>query len=206
MVNEEFLDAIMSLVAHCGLCDLNTNGKALPFIGLEPKAILLGEAPGQDEIVERKPFVGRSGKYMFDVIDSMGFTRDNFVIVNTVQCRPVVHKGNKILNGKPKPTEMKLCEPFVEAILFGSGLPKVMCLGAYPKTWVANYTKNKDFGKISITKAVGTSMTINKMRPLNKICKETIEATFNYHPAATLYDSNKKEIFENTFRDFLSSL
>lgn len=206
MVNEEFLDAIMSLVAHCGLCDLKTNGQALPFIGLEPKAILLGEAPGQDEIIERKPFVGRSGKYMFEVIEKFGFTRDNFLIVNTVQCRPVIHKGNKTLNGKPKQAEMKMCEPFVEAILFGSGLSKVMCLGAYPKTWVATYTKNKDFNKISITKAVGTSMTINKMRPLNKICRENIEATFNYHPAATLYDSTKKEIFENTFRDFLSAL
>lgn len=206
MVNVDFLEAIVSLIAHCGVCKLSHNGRALPFIGVDAKAILLGEAPGKEEVKERTPFVGKSGKYMFTVTEKYGFTRNDFVIVNTVQCRPVVKKGDRILNGKPSEAVTHMCTTFVEAILFGSGLSKVMCVGAYAKDWVARYTKDLKLKSTPISKLVGQTVSLNNINSLNKACTQCVEVTFNYHPAATIYDSSKKEKFEAVFGQFLKSL
>ena len=67
----------------------------------------LGEAPGQQEDEQGKPFVGRSGQLLTKIFESVGIDREKEVfIANTVKCRPPKNRD-------PKPEEIKACNPFL---------------------------------------------------------------------------------------------
>ena len=204
MINNMFLDAVLSLVAHCGLCDKVTNGKALPYVGASAKAILFGEAPGKEEATSRTPFVGKSGQLLFKVFNKYGYTREDFVIVNTIQCRPVLTTSKGVRNGKPTKNDMLKCSPFVEAILFGSGLEHIMCLGSYPKQWISIYKGDSSLDKTPMGRIVGETHVLEVVKPVNKMCTSNISVTYNFHPAALLYDKSKISIFENTIKKFIN--
>jgi DNA polymerase len=53
-----------------------------------PLVLVLGEAPGADEIVEGKPFVGKAGKLLRQVLNDNGFSKRNTLISNIIPCRP----------------------------------------------------------------------------------------------------------------------
>ena len=54
----------------------------------ESPIIFIGEAPGREEDIERKPFVGRSGKLLTKVLRELGFERKSLFFTNIVKCRP----------------------------------------------------------------------------------------------------------------------
>jgi DNA polymerase len=64
--------------------------KVVPSFGqkTKPKVVLIGEAPGSEEIEKGEPFCGRSGKLLRTTINELGFTQDNTLITNTIPCRP----------------------------------------------------------------------------------------------------------------------
>jgi len=206
MVHYDFLDAIVSLIRHCSLCDLYKNGKALPYIGNEIKLVLLGEAPGHDEAIEGSPFVGSSGKYLFEVLDKYSIDRTQCLIVNTTQCRPIKKVNASIRNGKPTNEQILSCMAFVEAILFCCGCEHVLALGSYPKKWVAMYAGDKNLEKQPITSLIGMEYALQPKNSINKLCGDRITVTFSYHPAATLYDKHKKEVFDDIVRKFVDKL
>lgn len=57
-----------------------------------PKLIIIGEAPGREEIEEGKPFVGKSGKLLRNTMHKHGITTNNTLITNTIPCRPEKNK------------------------------------------------------------------------------------------------------------------
>lgn len=69
--------------------------------------VFVGEAPGQTEDETGRPFVGKAGKLLDNMIDSMGLKREDVFILNICKCRPPK-------NRKPTPAEMKACMPFLE--------------------------------------------------------------------------------------------
>ena len=73
----------------------------------QSRLMVIGEAPGEDEDRQGKPFVGVSGKLLDRMLNSIGYTRDNFYITNVMFWRP---PGNR----KPTAEEVALCLPFVE--------------------------------------------------------------------------------------------
>jgi DNA polymerase len=108
---------------RCGLADTRLNivfGEGSPGAEL----VFVGEAPGGDEDIEGKPFVGRAGQLLTRIIVAMGLTRQDVYICNILKCRP---PGNR----NPLPVEIAACEPFLirqlEAIK-----PRVICaLGSF---------------------------------------------------------------------------
>lgn len=68
--------------------------------------MLIGEAPGEDEDKEGKPFVGRSGKLLSSFLETLGFDRSKYYITNIINWRP---PGNRT----PTPEEIELAKPFV---------------------------------------------------------------------------------------------
>jgi DNA polymerase len=68
--------------------------------------MLVGEAPGSEEDLQGKPFVGRAGQLLDRMLGAIGLDRTKVFIVNTVPWRP---PGNR----EPSPEEMALCEPFL---------------------------------------------------------------------------------------------
>jgi DNA polymerase len=68
--------------------------------------MLIGEAPGRDEDLQGKPFVGRAGQLLDRMLAAIGLSEDHVYITNTVYWRP---PGNRT----PTPEEIEACAPFL---------------------------------------------------------------------------------------------
>jgi DNA polymerase len=77
----------------------------------DASVLLIGEAPGKDEDEQGKPFVGRSGQLLNQMLSQIGLARtDNILISNTIFWRP---PGNR----DPTQGEIVACLPFVERLI-----------------------------------------------------------------------------------------
>jgi DNA polymerase len=90
-------------------CGLKQFASRTVFADGNPRArlMVIGEAPGEDEDRQGKPFVGVSGRFLDRMLASIGYDRATFYITNVVFWRP---PGNR----KPTAEEVALCLPFVE--------------------------------------------------------------------------------------------
>jgi uracil-DNA glycosylase len=70
------------------------------------KIMLIGEAPGRDEDIQGKPFVGRAGKLLDRMLASIGLDESHVYITNTIYWRP---PGNRT----PTAQEIESCAPFL---------------------------------------------------------------------------------------------
>ncbi len=90
---------------RCKLCSGRTKivvGEGNP----RAKLVFVGEAPGEQEDLQGKPFIGRAGQLLEKMIEAMGLSRADVFICNVVKCRP---PGNR----NPEPDEIAACEPFL---------------------------------------------------------------------------------------------
>lgn len=96
-------------VAECRACSLcKTRTQTVYGTGsLDAKIVFVGEAPGADEDRTGVPFVGRAGQLLTKMIESIGFSRDEVYICNTLKCRPPDNRD-------PTPEEKQACRPFLE--------------------------------------------------------------------------------------------
>ena len=104
----EKLELLKESVNICSQCKL-AEGRIQTVFGegnVQAKVVFLGEGPGQIEDETGRPFVGRAGKLLDNMIKSMGLEREEVYILNIVKCRPPA-------NRKPKPEEMDACKKFL---------------------------------------------------------------------------------------------
>lgn len=91
-------------------CNLKFTAKQTVFSDGNPEAplMLVGEAPGRDEDIQGKPFVGRSGQLLDRMLTAIGIERaSGAYIANVIAWRP---PGNRT----PTPLETEICRPFIE--------------------------------------------------------------------------------------------
>jgi len=90
-------------------CSLKVTAKNLCFYRGAPQArlMLIGEAPGRDEDLQGKPFVGRAGQLLDRMLAAIGLSEESVHITNIVYWRP---PGNRT----PTPQEAQVCRPFLE--------------------------------------------------------------------------------------------
>ncbi len=91
----------------CSLCKTRTNvvfSDGTP----NPKLMLIGEAPGFYEDQQGKPFVGKAGQLLDRIFASVGFSRENIYICNTLKCRPPDNRN-------PLPDEKDACWEYLKA-------------------------------------------------------------------------------------------
>jgi len=122
----ESMEDIRNAVENCQLCPLcETRNNVVFGDGSEDaKLVFVGEAPGSDEDRQGKPFVGRSGQKLTQIIEAMGLSRSDVYITNVLKCRP---PGNR----NPMPDEIRACEPYLIAQLQLIE-PRVICaLGTF---------------------------------------------------------------------------
>jgi uracil-DNA glycosylase family 4 len=102
------LDELRAVMAAYDGCGLKARATQLCFADGNPAAriMLVGEAPGSEEDLQGKPFVGRAGQLLDRMLKAIGLDRTKVFIVNTVPWRP---PGNR----EPSPEEMALCQPFL---------------------------------------------------------------------------------------------
>ncbi len=120
------LEAIATEVRECTRCRLHeTRTKAVPGEG-DPstEVVFVGEGPGQNEDREGRPFVGRAGRLLVNLLDHIGWGRDDVFITNIVKCRP---PGNR----DPEPDEIAACEPYLQRQLEALDPAVVVTLGRH---------------------------------------------------------------------------
>lgn len=102
------LDALRETLENFDGCGLKLRATNLVFADGNPEAeiMFVGEAPGRDEDLQGKPFVGRSGQLLDRMLKSIGLDRTRVYIANTVPWRP---PGNRT----PAPSEVAVCLPFL---------------------------------------------------------------------------------------------
>jgi DNA polymerase len=120
------LGEVKNELGDCLRCPLGHVRTNIVFGEGNPKAeiVFVGEAPGGDEDIQGRPFVGRAGQLLTRIIEAMGLKRADVYICNILKCRP---PGNR----NPRPEEIVACEPFLIKQLEAIN-PRVICaLGTF---------------------------------------------------------------------------
>ena len=169
------LEDIREELGDCRRCPLHQGRNNLVFGEGNPNTdlVFVGEAPGADEDIQGRPFVGRAGQLLTKIIEAMGLTREEIYICNILKCRP---PGNR----NPKSEEIEACEPFLIKQLQAIK-PKVICaLGTF-----ATHT------------LLGTNVPISALRGRFHSYQE-IKFMPTYHPAYLLRNPGaKKQVWED---------
>lgn len=119
------LDEVAGVIATCRKCLLcEGRNRTVPGEG-NPKARLLfiGEGPGQTEDETGRPFVGRAGELLTQIIEAIELRREDVFIANIVKCRPPQ-------NRKPLPDEVAACWPYLERQIALISPKVIIALGA----------------------------------------------------------------------------
>ena len=102
------LDDLKDYMSKFKGCELYKSATNMVFSdgNKSSQIMLIGEAPGHDEDVQGKPFVGRSGKLLNKMLDAIGLSRETVYIANIVPWRPPN-------NRRPTEEEINICLPFI---------------------------------------------------------------------------------------------
>ena len=109
------LDDLRAAMEAFDLCELKRGARQLVFADGQPKArvMIIGEAPGRDEDLQGKPFVGRAGQLLDTMFGHIGLSRDAtergqaLYITNVLPWRPPQNRD-------PKPDEIAMLLPFLK--------------------------------------------------------------------------------------------
>jgi len=169
------LEELEQFIGDCDRCKLSTGRKHIVFGEGNPHArlVFVGEAPGMDEDLSGKPFVGQAGKLLTDIITAMGLTRDEVYICNIVKCHPP-------RNRDPEADEVETCLPFLKAQI-SLIQPEVICT----------------LGRISVQSLVHKDLKITRDRGKWRSFMD-IPLMPTYHPAYLLrYPQAKRQVWED---------
>jgi uracil-DNA glycosylase family 4 len=179
----ETFEQIHADVGDCTRCPLHRERTHVVHTEGNRKARLMfvGEAPGADEDVQARPFVGRAGQLLTKIIEAIGLKREEVLIGNVNRCRP---PGNRA----PMPDEAATCKPFLEREIAVVQPEVIVVLG---NTALKNLLDSRE----GITRARGRFHEYKGIKVMP-----------TFHPAYLLRDpSKKRETWEDLkqVRDYL---
>lgn len=181
MGNKEKLENIhKKWFEKCG-CELKkTATRAVPGDG-SPTAeiVFIGEAPGRNEDIQGKPFVGAAGKFLAEMLSLINLKREDIYITNIVKYRPPNNRD-------PLPEEKSACREWL--------LEELKTISPLVIIFLGRHAMNNFFPELQISKAHGkliiksfTGISTKYFFPL-------------YHPAAALYDGSMREVLIEDFK------
>lgn len=109
----EELEKVKQDCLNCQKCPLAKTRTNVVFSDGKPNSniVLIGEAPGANEDLQGKPFVGRAGQLLDKIFESVGLSREKDIyICNTLKCRPPENRD-------PLPSEKEACRNYLDAQL-----------------------------------------------------------------------------------------
>ena len=178
MMKKECLKIVESKCRACKACALAKTRHNVVFSDGNPETasiVLIGEAPGELEDMEGKPFVGRAGQLLDDFLTEAGISReDDLYIINTVKCRP---PENRI----PTDEEKTACRKFLDAQIDIINPRAIVLCGATALKSFVNLDK-----KQTISKVRGQWMTIN-------VDGKDYKAITIFHPSYLLRNRSMEE-------------
>jgi len=100
--------SLVKKILNCRKCELFRHRKnPVPGEGnLQAELMFVGEAPGRDEDLQGKPFIGRAGQLLTKIIKAMKYRRQDVYITNVVKCRPPNNRN-------PHQTEIEKCQEYL---------------------------------------------------------------------------------------------
>ncbi len=184
---EEKLRALYKKLEEDKKCILYEGASGYVFGEGNPHSpvVFVGEAPGEEEDQQKRPFVGRAGRYLNQKLEEVGLRREEIYITNVVKSRP---PGNR----KPTAKEMQTCLPYLRKEIEIINPRLIVCLGA-----------------TALEGILGKSMPITKHRGafFDYPYDRRIRVFLTYHPAYILRNPGaEKEFVEDLKRikQFLS--
>jgi len=161
--------------------------KVFPVIGEGnhyAKIMFIGEAPGRNEAATGRPFCGAAGKFLSELLASVGIKRENVYITNIVKDRPPQNRD-------PLPEEIMVYGPFLDRQITIIQPKVIATLGRFSMDYLM-----RKFG------------LAGQIKSISQLHGKTFETEADYgkiiiipffHPAAAIYDSSKKEILLKDF-------
>jgi uracil-DNA glycosylase len=189
MDKQRALDKIAKEIENCKICKVGKSGKAVPGEGNpDAEVVFIGEAPGRQEAVTGRPFIGRSGQLLRKLIRGIGFDDEKDVYITS----PV-----KYLPDRGTPTSADIAHGRIHLMKqFAVIQPKfVMLLGRVAAEGVLEK-------KVAVVKEHGQVIDPSTSAGLTEI-----KFFLTYHPAAALRFPNKfKSLLEEDFKKLESLL
>jgi DNA polymerase len=136
--------------------------------------MLVGEGPGFHEDQQGRPFVGAAGRFLEELLGSVGLKRSDVYITNVVKCRPPQNRD-------PMPAEVDACRKYLEAQIEAIRPRLIVTLGRYSLAWF--------FPRDTISKVHGQIREKDGIYFLNM-----------YHPAAALHSGGLRQTILDEFR------
>ncbi len=126
------LGALKTAARHCRGCPLYQNATQTVFgVGAAgARLMLVGEAPGDQEDLQGKPFVGPAGRLLEEAFEEAGIARSEVYLTNAVKHFKWEPRGKRRLHGKPSSREVAACRPWLDAEIEAVQPKAILCLGA----------------------------------------------------------------------------
>lgn len=175
------LEEIHKQIRVCAKCPLHkTRTNAVPGEGSPDAEIMfIGEAPGLNEDLQGRPFVGAAGKFLDEMLESCGIKREDVFITNIVKSRP---PGNR----DPLPEEVEACWPWLETQINLINPLLIVILG--------RHSLEKFLPGVKISQVHGQALR----REAAGIGRRVFFAA--YHPAAALHNGGLRSTLISDFK------
>jgi len=177
------LKQIEEEIRKCTKCRLwKSRINAVPGEGNENAVIMfVGEAPGKNEDEQGRPFVGKAGQFLDEVLGENNIERKDVYITNVVKCRPPNNRD-------PLPDEIKACSPYLELQIEMIKPRIIVALGRFAADFLLTL-----YGF--------------KMKPISSIHGKIFSSPINgikiipmFHPAACIYNPFLKNVFREDMK------
>jgi len=173
-LTSEFVELYQE-IRSCEACLLHTTRKnAVPGEGPQDAQVMfIGEAPGLNEDREGRPFVGRSGSFLEELLAAAGLKRSEVYICNVLKCRPPDNRD-------PLPAEIDSCSDFISR--------QIQLIDPFVVVTLGRHSMRRFFPDATISRVHGQPKTVEGRLIVPM-----------YHPAAALHRGNLKETIIDDF-------
>lgn len=172
---EDLLKEIAAAAAVCTRCPLhNSREHSVPGEGpAQADLMFIGEGPGYHENKTGRPFVGAAGKFLDELLASIGLDRSKVFITNVVKCRPPNNRD-------PLPEELAACDAYLQQQIAAINPKVIVTLGRF------SMAKFLPGVKISAVHGKPKRVDGRLVVPM-------------FHPAAALHQGNLKPVVQQDF-------
>lgn len=156
-----------------------------------PPVMLIGEAPGEQETLQGRPFVGKAGKNLDGFLEAVGLRREDIYISNVVKVRPTkLSPKGSVSNRPPNREELLLFTPYLleEILLVQPGVIVTL-------------------GNVALRALMGRDAVIGALH--GKVLTTTISHEKQsldvpvfplYHPASVIYDRSLSAVYQEDLK------
>ena len=184
-------------VTDTPVCD---NAGGFSFVlgdgGADSPVVLIGEAPGKDEVAEGRPFVGKAGAILNEFLCGAGLERKELFITNAIKYRlaRVGKTGKGLANRPAKTAEIEKGSGYLLRELEIISPKVIVTLGNVPLKALAMCTEG--LLRENLSKGIGECHGRAFGSPVGETKKRKGAVVFPlYHPASTIYNRSLKDVY-----------